>query len=133
MTIERVHASRASSSSAVRLFYGAVLLDVAGQSSFFNAPVDYVGNTVQALDMSTPEGLATGCRTCTSVSRPKATRSSIEARPRTASCATRGRCGSRSICRYRARELEPDERRERGPLPSELLHERQGAAEWRRP
>lgn len=42
----------------VRLFYGAALLDVAGQSSFFNAPVDYHGNTVLAFDMSTPEGFA---------------------------------------------------------------------------
>jgi hypothetical protein len=42
----------------VRLFYGAALLDVGGQSSFFNAPIDYLGNTVIALDMSTPEGFA---------------------------------------------------------------------------
>jgi hypothetical protein len=42
----------------VRLFYGAALLDVAGQGSFFNSPIDYYGNTVVALDLSTPEGFA---------------------------------------------------------------------------
>jgi len=42
----------------VRLFYGAALLDVSGQASFFNAPIDYYGNTVVALDMSTSAGFA---------------------------------------------------------------------------
>ena len=40
----------------VRLFYGAALLDVDGHPSFINSPIDYVGNTVRAFDLSTPEG-----------------------------------------------------------------------------